>query len=102
MTPKCKSQASIKQDQPKKQNQFLEDKNAETDFQDGQGNKNKEGEQFNFSIKQENNDFTPKYKYKNQEQLETVQKCDSMEYANLELNQLLQQKSKMNFYGKVC
>ena len=59
MTPKCKSQASIKQDQPKKQNHFLGDKNDETDDKDGQGNKNKEGEQFNFSIKEENNDSIP-------------------------------------------
>ena len=101
MTPKHKSQASIKQDQPRKQNQFLKDKNADTDDKDGQGSKKKEGEQFNFSIKQEKNDSFSKRNI-NQEHSETDQKCNSMEYASLELNQLLQQKSKMNFYEKVC
>jgi hypothetical protein len=102
MSPKCKSQTAIKKDQPDKKYCVLKNKNQDTNCNDDFGDKNKAGKEFNLSMKQENNDSIPKKKYTHQELSDNDQKPDQAEYSSLELNQLLQQKSKLSFHGKVC
>lgn len=102
MSPKRKSKASIKQDQPDKKVHLLKNENLDTNHKDGFGDKNKAGKEFNFTMKQENNDSIPKKKYGHQELSDIDQKPDEAEFSSLELNQLLQQKSKLSLQGLVC
>ena len=102
MSPKRKSQTFIKQDQPVKKIHLLNNENLDTNYKDDFGDKNKAGKEFNLKMKQENNDSIPKKKYAHQELSEDDQKPEQDEYANLELNQLLQQKSKLSLQGSVC
>ena len=76
MSPKRKSQTSIKQDQPDKKGHFLNKENLDTNRKDGFGDKNKAGKESNLTMKQENNDSIPKKKYAHQELSDNYQKPD--------------------------
>jgi len=102
MSPKRKSQTAIKPDEPVKKVHLLKNENLNTKRKDCFGDEDNAGEEFNFSIKLKNNDSIPKKKYALQELSDKDQKPDQAEFSSLELNQLLQEKSKLSLHGSVC
>ena len=102
MSPKCKSQTFVKEDQPVKKVHLMNNKKLASNCKDCSGDKNKAGKEFNLSFKQENNDIIPKKECTHKQLFEEDKKPDQAECTSLELNKLLQQKSKLTLQGSIC
>ena len=101
MSPKRKSQTPINQDHANKKN-HLEDEKAFSKNKTGFGENTNKGEKTKVCLKQENNDFIPRNQFGQQKLSDEANQRNPIESSSLELNQLLQQKSKLSFYGNVC
>ena len=102
MSPKRKPQTSPKQDHPDKKAHFLKKKMTDCVFEPAMAENNKTGKELNLGMKQKNDYSIPKKKNANQELSDDDQKHDQVESTSLALNQLLQQKSKLNLHGSVA